>query len=61
MEVGVDEDSAETARQAFLNMKKGSVMEETQNRIIRITSKLSYKSSKRSSKQIDLLDVGEDN
>ena len=60
MEVGIDEDSAETARTAFLNMKKSSgVVEENQSWIMRMASKLSNKSSKKSSKQIDIIDAEE--
>lgn len=45
MEIGLGEESAETARRAFLTLKRGS-MEETQNKIRRIASKISVQSSK---------------
>ena len=48
LEIGLGEDSAETARRAFLTLKKGSE-EETLNKIRRIASKLSVKSSSKSS------------
>lgn len=48
LEIGLGEDSAETARRAFLTLKKGSE-EETLNKIRRIASKLSVKSSPKSS------------
>ena len=43
IEIGVNEYSAETARKAFLTLKKNS-MDETQNKIRRIASKISFKS-----------------
>ena len=44
IEIGVKEESADTARKAFLALKKNT-MEETQNKIRRIASKLSHKST----------------
>ena len=46
IEIGVNEDSAETARKAFLSLKKNT-MEETQNKIRKIASKISLKNGGR--------------
>lgn len=43
--IGVNEESAETARRTFLALRKNT-MEETQNQIFRIASKVSLQSSK---------------
>ena len=46
MEIGLGEDSAETARRAFLTLKRGNNEDETMNKIKRIASKISAQSSK---------------
>ena len=46
MEIGLQEESAETARRAFLTLKRGTNEDETMNKIKRIASKISAQSSK---------------
>ena len=46
IEIGVDEDSAENGRRTFLSLKKNT-MEETQNKIRKIASKISLKNGGR--------------
>ena len=51
LEIGLDDESAESARRAFLTLKK-STMEETQKKIRRIASEISsIKSSKSQASQ----------
>ena len=60
IEIGLDEESAETARKAFLTLKKNT-MEETQNKISKIASKISFKSaSAKSISSKDFANSGQD-
>ena len=55
IEIGIDEDAAETAQRAFLTMKK-STLEETQNKISRIASKISVNSAQEEKKSRPSID-----
>ena len=58
IEIGLDEDSAETARRAFYTLKKDPI-EETQNKIRRIASKISIQSSNSEKKALPRMNCGE--